>query len=453
MRLFLKLKHLLNAGHERTVKAKKNVLLAIGYKGIGVLIGFLYFPLSLSYLDPVRFGIFLTMASMIDWFGELDVGIGNGLRNRLGEAVADGDEEKARAYVSTTFFTIGTIFSFAALVFMTVSYFLPWSSWLQADVSLNKEIALLAMFMFGAFAINFVASHIYEVFYALQRAAIVSLFSMITKLSFLLVILYLLYFTDDSLVLYGAAKTVTFALVPLSVCILYFWGSLKKYRPSFRLVKLEYFRDLFSMGFRFFLIKISMIIIYQTNNILIARFVTLEGVSQYNAVYKYLSIFLMFFVILTNQLWSANLEAYRKKELEWMRRTLRNLLKVWGVTILFSVVMVLISPIFFDLWLGNKIEIPFMLTIAVALSVAVTTWVNMHNLVVNGTGKIQLQMIAWIIVSVINIPLSIFFAVNLELGTIGIVLGTVVSMLPMAILAPIQVRKVIHQTDRGIWAK
>lgn len=453
MNLIIRWKRFLDKGHERTVRAKKNVILAMLYKYLGVFIGFLYFPLSLSYLDPVRYGIFLTLASMIDWFGELDVGIGNGMRNRLGEALADGDDERARAYVSTAYFFVGSIFSVASLLFLAVSYFLPWSSWLQADASLNRDIAILAMFMFGAFAINFVSSLIYEVFYALQRTAMVNLFNLITKASFLFIIIYLIYFTEGSLVLYGAAKTITFALIPLSACFIYFGGSLKQYKPSYRLVKKEYFKDLISLGFRFFVIKIAILIIYQSNNFLIARFASLEGVSQYNAVYKLLSIFLMFFVIVTNQLWSANLEAYRKGEMDWIRKTLTSLKKVWGATILLSVVMVLVSPFFYQLWLQDKLEIPFMLTVMVAISVGITNWVNMHNLVINGTGKVKLQMWSWVMASILNIPLSIFFSVNLGLGTNGVVLGTIVSLLPLTIISPIQVRKITSQTEKGIWSK
>ena len=66
MNLVAKLKGIMEKGHERTVRARKNVLMAVIYKGLGILIGFAVFPLSLEYLDPVRFGIFLTLASTID---------------------------------------------------------------------------------------------------------------------------------------------------------------------------------------------------------------------------------------------------------------------------------------------------------------------------------------------------------------------------------------------------
>jgi len=446
-------KNLLAKGHIRTVKAKKNILLAAIYRMIGLVIGFLYFPISLSYLDPIKFGIFLTMSSMIDWFVELDVGIGNGLRNRLGEAIADGNDEKARGYVSTAYFVVGGIYSFAAIVFVVVSFFAPWSDWLKADPLLNQEIAILAMLMFGAMAIRFVSSLVYEVFYALQRTAMVYLFNTIGKVVFLLIIISLFYFTDESLLLFGVARTFTFALIPLAVGIYFFRRELQRFRPSYKLVKKEYFKDLFSLGFQFFIIQLATIVIYQSNNFLIARYASLEAVPQYQAANKYLSIFLILFTIITNQIWSANIEAYRMKELDWMKKVLRGVFRVWVGSVLLMVVMIFIAPFFYEFWLQGKIEISVSLTVIVGLSIATTIWINMFNLVINGTGKIRVQMVGWIIASILNIPLSILFAKVMDFGVIGVVYGTIVSLIPLAILSPIQVKMVLSGKERGIWAK
>ncbi len=339
MGLIKYIKGLLDKGHKRTVKAKKNILAAVVYKGLGVIIGFAYFPISLEYLGPVKFGIFLTLTSIIDWFAEFDIGIGNGLRNRLGESIADEDHKKARGYVSTAYFAVGSIFSGIALVFVAISFLLPWTDWLQAEAGLHSEIAIVAMLMFAAFAINFISSMVYQIFYALQRTAIVDLFNLMTKASFLIVIIFLIYFTEDSLILFGAAKSITFALTPFLIGLYFFRKEFFKFRPSFKLVKKSYFKSLFSLGLQFFIIKIAMVIIHQTNNILIARFVSLEGVPQYEAAYKYLSIFLMLFVIMTNQLWGASIEAYRKKDMEWMKKTVNTVLKIWFATIFLSILM------------------------------------------------------------------------------------------------------------------
>ena len=91
------------------MKAKKNVLLSIVLKALGVLIGFIYFPISLDYLGAIKFGIFLTLMSMVDWFLDMNIGIGHGLRNKFGESIAKNDDNQAVCYVSTAYATLGAI--------------------------------------------------------------------------------------------------------------------------------------------------------------------------------------------------------------------------------------------------------------------------------------------------------------------------------------------------------
>ncbi len=446
-------KKFVNKGHERTVKAKKNVLLSILFKGVGVAVGFAYFPISLAYLSPDKFGIFLTLTSMIDWFTELDIGIGNGLRNRFGEAVADGDDDRAQSYVSTAYFIVGSVFSGFTLIFLTACWFIPWAEWLQAEASLNNEIAILAMLMFGAFAIRFVSSLVFQLFYAFQQTAKVQVYNALTKVLFLALIIAIYFLAEESLILFGAAKTFTFAFVPMFVGFYYFAGKFKRYRPKLSMARMEFASSLFHLGFQFFLIRIAMIIINQTNNFLIASFDSLESVTHFQAAYKYLSIFLILFVILTNQLWAANTEAYRKGDLEWMRKSMRGVVKIWIGSVVVAAIMVAISPYVYKLWLQDKVHIPFTLTVAVACSVLITTWVNMFNIVINGTGKIYLQTVTWVLSSIVNIPICIFFATYLNMGAVGIVLGTVVCMAPLAVISPLQVKKLLAQNDRGVWAK
>ncbi len=443
----------MDKGHSRTVRAKKNVLASILFKGLGVLIGFAYFPLSLDFLGAVKFGIFLTLISMVDWFLDLDIGIGHGLRNKFGESVALGNDKKATHYVSTAYFAVGAIVLVVTIIFLVGNLFIPWSNWLNTDPELNTEIRALVVIIIIAFSIRFIAVNIYEIFYALQKMAYVELFRLITKASFFLLIVVLILFTNGSLFLFGSAKSLTFALVPLIVGIYYFRTKIKQYSPSFKFVRLEYFKGLFSLGIKFFLIRVSMIIIHQTNNFLIAGFVSVDGVPQYEAAYKYLSIFLMLFVILTNQLWSSNVEAYNQGDINWMKKSMQTVFKIWVGTVLLAAVMVGASPIVFDIWLGDNLDIPFLLSLAVAVSICTTTWVNMFNLVLNGTGKIKLQMYAWLFAACINIPASIYFVKVLNFGVVGIVLGTIVSLIPVAIISPIQVIKILSGKERGIWAK
>ena len=453
MKIFKTVKKVSLKGNARSVRAKKNVLQTIIIKALGVLIGFIYFPLSLDYLGTVKFGIFLTLMSVVDWFLNFDIGIGLGLRNKFGEAVAHEDAEKAKHYVSTAYFAVGAIIITITIVLLILNFTLPWTQWLNIAPDLTNEVEILGAVIIVAFGIQFVARNIYEIFYALQKMAYVEFFTLLTKVSFLILIVIIPYIIADSLLLFGAAKSLTFALVPLLVGIYFFKSKFGKYRPYLKFARLDYFRDLFSLGIKFFLIKIAMLIIHQTNNILIASFVSLEGVPQYEAAYKYLSVFMLLFVILNNQLWPSNIEAFAKGDLKWMRKSMRTVFKIWIGTVLIASLMVIISPFVYRFWLRDNLYIPITISIVVAISICLTTWVNMYNIVLNGTGKIKLQMYAWIFAACINIPASLFFVKVMDLGVMGIVLGTIFSLIPLTILSPIQVIKILSKKDRGIWSE
>lgn len=453
MKIIEKVKKAFLKGNARSVRAKKNVVLTIVIKALGVLIGFIYFPLSLDYLGSEKFGIFLILLSMVDWFLNFDLGIGLGLRNKFGESVANNDDEEAVRYISTAYFALGAIISIVTIALLVLNFTLPWTTWLNIAPELIAEVRILGAIIIVAFGIQFIARNIYEIFYALQKMAYVEMFTFITKLSFLILIIIIPYIVADSLLLFGAAKSLTFALVPLIVGLYFFRTKFNKYRPYLKYVRRDYFKDLFSLGLKFFLIKISMLIIHQTNNILIGSFVSFEGVPQYEAAYKYLSIFMLLFVILNNQLWPSNIEAYAKGEFDWMKKSLRTVFKIWLATLVLATIMVLISPTVYKLWLLDNLEIPFMISVVVAISICLTTWVNMFNMVLNGTGKIRLQMFAWLFAACINIPASIFYVKVLDLGVVGIVLGTITSLIPLVILSPIQVTKILNKSEKGIWAK
>jgi len=453
MKLLKRAKKAFLKGDARSARAKRNVLQTILIKALGLLMGFIYFPLSLDYLGVVKFGIFLTLLSIVDWFLNFDIGIGLGLRNKFGESVAHNDDEKAVRYVSTAYFALGAVILLVTIVLLILNFSLPWTTWLNIAPELVSEVKILGAIIIVAFGIQFVARNIYEIFYALQKMAYVELFSLLTKASFLILIIIIPFIVPDSLLLFGTAKSLTFALVPLIVGLYFFKRKFRQYRPYLKYVRLDYFKDLFSLGFKFFLIKIAMLIIHQTNNILIASFVSLEGVPQYEAAYKYLSIFMLLFVILNNQLWPSNLEAYAKGEIDWMKKSMRTVLKIWVGTLFLALLMVVISPVIYKFWLGENLEVPIAISIVVATSICLTTWVNMFNIVLNGTGKIRLQMYAWLFAACINIPASLFFVKVLNFGVVGIVLGTITSLIPLVILSPIQVYKILAKKEHGIWSK
>ena len=78
-------------GSERTAKVKKNAIGSILIKGWSILISLILVPMTMDYLSPEIYGIWLTVSSVIVWLNFFDVGFTLGLKNKLAEALAEGD--------------------------------------------------------------------------------------------------------------------------------------------------------------------------------------------------------------------------------------------------------------------------------------------------------------------------------------------------------------------------
>lgn len=63
-------------GHERSLRAKKNVLASLLFKGFNIRIGLLLVPAILHYPGQTRYGVWLALISVISWFGFMNLGLG-----------------------------------------------------------------------------------------------------------------------------------------------------------------------------------------------------------------------------------------------------------------------------------------------------------------------------------------------------------------------------------------
>ena len=99
-------------GTSRSDTTKKNISLLFIFNGFNFLFNIIIVRLTLDYLGQENYGIWVTLASVLTWFGYLDFGLGNGLRNKLAEAFAKDDLHLARVYVSTTY----AVFSSALII-------------------------------------------------------------------------------------------------------------------------------------------------------------------------------------------------------------------------------------------------------------------------------------------------------------------------------------------------
>ena len=448
-----RIKGMFTTGHERSIRAKKNIMLSFFLQALSVAISFIIVPLTLHFLDIDRYGIWLTLSSVITWFGFFDIGLGNGLRNKLSEAFALNDMKLARIYVSTTYALVLIIITSLFLLFLVFFNVINWVEVFNAPAGLEEELKKAVFFVFCFFCLQFIFNLITVVLNADQKPAINDVFRVISSCITLGIVFLLTKSVHASLFYFPFAFTGITFLVLMTGNIVLFSTKYKAIAPSIRFVRFKYVSGLFSLGFSFFIIQISSIVLFSTDNIIITQLFGPAEVAPYNIAYKYFGIITLSFAIINTPFWSAYTEAYAKSDFAWIIQINRHLKKAWGVLSLGSVVLLFISPLLYHYWIGDSLKIPFILSLSMCLYVIIINWGTIFVYFINGVGKIKLQFYISIIAAIVNIPLSVYLAKGLHWGTPGVIIATIVCLSFGPLIAPFQYKKLIKKTAKGIWNK
>jgi len=449
------LKTYFTKGHERSIKAKKNILASFLIKGGSIGISLLLVPLTINYVNSSRYGIWLTLSSIVAWLSFFDIGLTQGLRNRFAEARAKNDDSIAQVYVSTTYALLTIIFILIWLLFLLCNNFLNWSKILNVPADMQLEISFLAVIVFTYFCLSFVLKIISTILLADQKPAKSSLIDFLGQVFSLLFIFILVKTTEGSLLKLGIALCVSPLIVLIGANVLLFKGIYKKYRPVFSKVRFVYAKDLFNLGLIFFLIQFAAIIQFQTANIIIARNFGTEDVTAYNIVYKYFSVLNMIFTIFITPFWSASTEAYQKNDIQWIRNGIRKYNQVNLLLVLAGVVMLIFSQTVYRLWLGEgKVDITFSLSLWGFLYFNVMMFGGKYVNFLNGISALRIQFISSVFSPFLYIGIAVILIKYYNLGVYSLFIASILASFNGFILAPLQYNRIIVKKSKlPIWYK
>ena len=441
-------------GHERSAKAKKNILASILIKGLSIAISLIVVPLTINYVNPSRYGIWLTLSSIVGWFSFFDIGLTQGLRNKFAESKAKGDDTIAQIYISTTYAILGMIFFTIWIIFMAVNPFLNWSSILKVPCTMQSELSKLAVIVFTYFCISFVVKIISTVLIADQKPAKSSLIDLLGQIFALAFIVILVKTTEGSLIRLGLVFCVSPLVVTLGANLLLYSGNYRKYRPSFSRIKLKYAKELFNLGVIFFIIQIANVIQFETANIIIARHFTTLDVTSYNIVYKYFGVLNMAFMIFLTPFWSASTEAYHKNDIAWIKNSIKRYNQLNLVLALGGLLMLILSGTVYRLWLGEgKVNIEFSLSLFGFLFFNTSIFGGKYVSFLNGISALRIQFIACLISPFLYIAISLLLINYFKMGVYSLFLASIITNFNTFVLAPIQYHQIIIKGKKGIWIR
>lgn len=437
----------------RSKKMYKNTAAMIGIRGISMILTLISAPIMLHHVDRADYGVLLTLTSIVGWVGYMDIGLGNGLRNKLPEFIANNDFNSAKKIVSSCYATLAIYVALIITVFLIISPFVDWLEVLNSPTSDAKEIRELTNVVFIAFCIQFLLGLLNSILFAYQMPAFQSLFTFAGQaLALIALIIQVFVFNITSVLQIGAVNSIIPPLVLFCGSIGLFRTKLRKIAPSLRYVDLKSVSGILGLGMKFFVLQMITIVLFQANSIIIARVVNPEAVVEYNLAFKYVSLLTMIFTIVITPVWSATTDAYIRNDFTWIKKTISFSQNVCMISIIIGILMLFVSKYIYGIWLGkDAIDISYSTTGLILLYISFEMLYKVYGTIINGTGKVFAQMILTGIIAIIYIPLALLLGSSWGLS--GVLIANVIVFAVNYIWAKMQCNKLINQTATGIWNK
>ena len=437
--------------NERSKNLRNNIIYSCALKCIGLATSLLIVPITIDYLNNEVYGIWMTLTSILYWIGAFDIGLGNGMRNYLTEAISQKNYEVGKSYITTTF----TFLAIIALIVAAISIIPLWvlnynHTFNTYSISNNglRDAAIVAV-MFTL--VNFVIKNIGVIFIALQKYAVNDLLSIGGNILSLVIIYILTKTTEGKLLYVVLAYTASSCLIYL-LAIIPLFKKHPELRPAFRYFNMKLGKKLIGKGTGFFLIEISScIVIFGAANIFITQFCGPSAVTTYNIAYKFFNLLVIAYTIILSPMWNAYTDAYVKGDMVWIDKTFNRALKLWGLSVLGGIVMLFGCQIFYHLWVGDKVEVPFSVSLCTLVYVCFFNLNNCVTYLINGLNKIRIQIITSLVFTALYIVAVL--ALGERLGIEGVVYSMAGSYACMALIHLYQCRLLIKNKAKGIWDK
>lgn len=436
----------------RTQKLLKNIAGTTGLKYSSYLLELIKVPILLSYLDNEKYGVWLTIVSILLWTNNFDLGLNSGLRFKVTEALAKNDAYRCKCLVSTAYVSLTVIMLLVALVVGFICLLLNWNSMLNVWTIPNSELLLTVVAILLIFICRFVLELLLGVLKADQRTAISTIFMPIGTILSLICILVLKGLAPNSLLLASVAMALPYLLVLLAANFYYYSGRYKIFKPSIKCYNSALLKDIYSLGLKFFVSQFSSLIVFSSSNIIITQLIGPSEVTVYNIARQYFYLPITFITVFLASFSAPITEAYVKGDIQWVVKIMKKLRFFAVILSVCVVVMFLLSNYAFDIWTQGKVQVPMALSIAFSIYAIMNMFASPYGEFFAGIGKFQVRVYVSYFKIVTFIPVAIAFVKNF--GSVGLVLAVcLINTLTNLVFGEIQYRKIVSGKATGVWNK
>lgn len=412
-----------NRSKERYRRIALTSFAAIAARGVGVLTALISVPLTLHYLGNERYGMWMTISSVIAMLGFADLGMGNGLVNAVSESDGKNDIEAAKKYISSAFFLLFAIATFLFIVFVTIYWFVPWARVYNVTSPLAiKEAGPATAVLLCSFFINMPLGVVQRTQMGYQEGFRTNIWTAVGSILGLIGVLVAIYCKAGLiwLVLAMAGGPVLAVL-----CNWYdFFFRLRRWlHPRWNAFDWKAGRKVAGTGVLFLILQIFAIIGNSSDNIVIAQVLGASAVAGYAVTQKLFTVtqVAQYFIV---PLWPAFGEAMARNDRAWARRTLnRALIFSFALGALTALPLVFWGKQIIAIWVGPDVIPSTFLLLGFAFWVFLAGYGGVMSTFLNSGALLSKQTWFYVLASVTAVILKVVLVANWHIA--GVIWATV----------------------------
>ncbi len=391
---------------------------------MSMLVALLTVPLTVSYLGTERYGLWLTLSSLIAMLSFADLGLGNGLRTMVADADGRGDRETIVRLASTAIAVQLIVATGFVLSLVLVAPGVNWAGILKiTSVQVQHEVFgcvlalgitfFLAMPLQVGQSIQIGLQQGYAATIWATLGSCVSLIALILATNAKAGVVMLILVLSGVPLLAAGANTIWF-----------FWRDRPDLRPRLAQVRWTLAVRLLRTGAWFVVLQVASAFAFTTDNVVVGSARGASTVPELAVPAKLFGLVPMIAGMFTGPLWPAFGEAASRGDVAWVRRTLSRAIVVGlAFTIASAVVLLAVGQWLVLHWSRGHVQTNFALLVPLALWTIMCVWGSTVSAFLNGTGEITVQALAATTMAVLAFALK--WLLIGPLGVSGVVWATV----------------------------
>ncbi len=341
-------------GKERYRRASITATSSLISQGLTILISLISVPLTVGYLGPERYGVWLTMSSLLTWMAMTDFGLaGNALVNVIADATGRDDRQLARQYAASAFWSLTAItLTMGTIAFLTFGW-IPWRAIFRVSTVVStQELQTACALALAVFVLILPLNMLNSVYSACQDGYIANAWTIASSALALVSLIAVTHFHGGlpRLILALSGSRLIVGLASGYYLFFHRYPWLAPYPSAVGWVQIK---RLLRLGGKYMLGQLASLGIYQSQPMIITQLLNPSQVLIFVVTQKIITLPVNLVYMANNPLLSAYSEAKARGDWNWIKGALKKTLfgaVIFGV-ISTSLIMIVAKP-FIRIWAG-----------------------------------------------------------------------------------------------------